>query len=84
MPLTQSNNINNINLRHIHCIITKFNDYITITNTQTKTGYINYHEARLIYTPAAYRCSNAAGLIDLLFKGHVICFYSYFAIQAGC
>ena len=26
---------------------------------------------------------HAAGLIDLLFKGRVICFYSCFAIQAG-
>ena len=27
---------------------------------------------------------HAAGLIDLLFKGHLICFYSFFATQAGC
>ena len=27
---------------------------------------------------------HAAGLIDLLFKGRVLCFYSCFAIQAGC
>ena len=25
-----------------------------------------------------------AGLIDLLFKGHLISFYSCFATQAGC
>ena len=27
---------------------------------------------------------HAAGLIDLLFKGRVICFYSCFAIQTSC
>ena len=46
------------------------------------------HETRLIYVPVAYRYvqaehRHAAGLINLLFKGHIIYFYKCFATQAG-
>ena len=69
---------------------------ITITNYLMTTSYINYiqlkqrlvlslvYEARLNYAPAPQaEHRHAAGLIHLLFKGHVICFYSCFATQAG-
>ena len=49
-----------INLRRIHCTITNqykqqsHDDYVYSTEMQTSLGLA--HEARLIYTPATYRC----------------------------
>ena len=91
-PLTQRNNINNINLRHIHCIITNNLTIITIINTRTKTSYINYIQlkrelvlvlrtnlraSRLSMFQLQAEHRHAAGLIDLLFKGRVICLICY-------
>ena len=44
----------------------------------------NLRASRLSMFQLQVEHQHAAGLIDLLFKGRLICFYSCFATQAGC
>ena len=59
-------------------------------STETQTSLSLTHEARLIYVSRLSMLQlqaehqHAAGLIDLLFKGCLTCFYSCFATQASC
>ena len=53
----------------------------SLSHTQSQT---NLHASHLLMFQLQDEHRHAAGLKDLLFKGRVICFYSWFATQAGC
>ena len=56
------------------------NNHVMTMLTEMQTSLSLTHEARVIYTPAAYRCFSyiqaehryAAALINLLFKGNLL------------